>query len=183
MPCPRFTQLFSDIRWTGHHQILGSTYQIPALVDAIGSVLSSGSSLIRIIPSIRYPKVAVINRFIAALSFVSILIALPASAAVLEIIAPDIEQSVSVDLGKGEAGDLIIYLKSFGDMVGGYKVTVMDSADRQVGKNISDVNGTAKFTNLPPGRFRVFAEKKMNDRGGISTVSIGDLKLTKIRKK
>ena len=100
----------------------------------------------------------------------------------LEIFSPDTQDRVKLELGEGEMGELDIYLKSFGDIVGGFKVTVQDDRGRQVGKNISDMFGIAKFTNLPPGRFRVFVESKMNDRGGQATVSIGDLKLTKIRK-
>ena len=105
-----------------------------------------------------------------------------AQAAQLEIICPDTDDRAVVELGEGEAAELIIYLKSFGDLVGGYRVIVLDDQDHQVGKNISDMFGVAKFTNMPAGRFRVFVEKKWNERGGQSTVSVGDLKVTKIRK-
>lgn len=105
-----------------------------------------------------------------------------AAAEQLEILCPDTEEQVIVDLGSGEAAELIIYLKSFGDLVGGYRVIVLDDQDHQVGKNISDMFGVAKFTNMPAGRYRVFVEKKWNERGGLSTVSVGDLKVTKIPK-
>ncbi len=100
----------------------------------------------------------------------------------LEIYSPDTGDRLTVDLDSGEAAELIIYLKSFGDLVGGYRVVVLDDQDRQVGKNISDMFGVAKFTNMPAGRFRIFVEKKLNERGGVATVSLGDLKVNKIPK-
>ena len=100
----------------------------------------------------------------------------------LEILSPDTDERLVVDLRQDEAAELIIYLKSFGDLVGGYRVYVKDDQDRQVGKNISDMFGVAKFTNMPAGRFRVYVEERFNERGGRSTVSIGDIRVTKIRK-
>ncbi len=108
--------------------------------------------------------------------------ALPAQAEKLEIFSPDTDHRIELTLTANEAAELVIYLKSFGDLVGGYRVIVLDDDGHQVGKNISDMFGVAKFTNMPPGRFRVFVEKKFNERGGVSTVSVGDLKVNKIRK-
>ena len=64
-------------------------------------------------------------------------------------------------------------------MVGGYRLVALDDLDRQVGKNISDIHGLVRFTGMPAGRFRVLVEKRRNDRGGISTVQVGQIILNK----
>lgn len=119
-------------------------------------------------------------RFLGLLTFLSCVHDVTAEE--LEILSPDTDERLVIDLRQDEAAELIIYLKSFGDLVGGYRVYVKDDQDRQVGKNISDMFGVAKFTNMPAGRFRVYVEERFNERGGRSTVSIGDIRVTKIRK-
>lgn len=97
----------------------------------------------------------------------------------LEVLAPKTGDHAVIALEEHEVAELEVALKSLGDMVGGYRVQVYDDEGRQVGKNISDANGFVRFSGLPVGRFRVFVERKMNERGGISTVDVGQLSLTK----
>jgi hypothetical protein len=133
---------------------------------------------------LRFPLWGFRGRAIFFALFVCLLCSPVAKAESLEILAPDTGEQTSIDLSSGELGELVIYLKSMGDLVGGYRVNILDDQDRLIGKNISDMFGVAKFTNIPPGRFRVFVVTKgiYNDRGGRTTVSVGDLRLTKIRK-
>lgn len=98
----------------------------------------------------------------------------------LEVLVPETDERLTIELGPTEAAELIIYLKSFGDLVSGFHVTILDDQDRGVGRNVSDMHGIVKFTNLPPGRFRIVVEKKWNERGGRATVSVGDIKIRKI---
>jgi len=98
----------------------------------------------------------------------------------LEILVPDTGDRTILELKSDEAAELVIYLKSFGDLVSGFHVTILDDQDRAVGRNVSDMQGLTKFTNLPPGRFRVVVEKKWNERGGRATVSVGDIRVKKI---
>ena len=97
----------------------------------------------------------------------------------LEVLAPEADQREVIELGPNEVGELEIHLKSLGDMVGGYRLVALDDLDRQVGKNISDIHGLVKFTGMPAGRFRILVEKRRNDRGGVSTVQVGQINLSK----
>jgi len=106
----------------------------------------------------------------------------PAAAEKLDVIAPGSGEQATVDLAYGEAGELTVYLKSYGDIVDGIELTVLDDQNQVVGKNTTDMYGIAKFTNLPPGHFRITLERKKNDRGGWSTANVGDLRIRKIRK-
>ena len=102
-----------------------------------------------------------------------------AQAADLEVLAPRSGDRSVLALDEHEVGELEITLKSLGDMVGGYRLIVLDDEGRQVGKNISDANGVVRFTGLPAGRFRVLVERKLNERGGMSTVEVGQISLSK----
>ncbi|MFN8392419.1 MAG: hypothetical protein U0136_19155 [Bdellovibrionota bacterium] len=125
----------------------------------------------------------IVSLLIVALLSGPLLAVAPCLADELEILSPDTGDRVVEELAPDETAELVIYLKSFGDLVGGYRVTVLDDQGRQVGKNISDMFGVAKFTNMPAGRYRISVEKnRVNERGGPSTVSVGDLRVTKIRK-
>ena len=145
----------------------------------MGGELTYGKNRMRsqILKTIRFNAI-----LFASLSAVSFFLPTSAWAEALTIFVPVSGDEKVVDLADDEVGELVVYLKSFGDIVGGFKITLLDDDDRAVGKSISDSHGLAKFSNIPPGRFRVIVERKMNDRGGLSTVSVGDVKVSKIRK-
>ena len=100
----------------------------------------------------------------------------------LDVTAPDNSEQATIELAYGEAAELTVYLKSFGDLVDGLELTLIDAQDELVGKTLSDTYGVAKFSNLAPGHYRVTLERKKNDRGGWSTAGVGDLQLKKLRK-
>ncbi len=100
----------------------------------------------------------------------------------LNVVAPEGGEQVTAELSYGEFAELTVYLKSFGDMVEGFRITLTDGSGEEFGSQVSDANGEARFMNLTPGNYRLSVEKKKTERGGFSTVSVGDLRVKKYRK-
>lgn len=87
-------------------------------------------------------------------------------------------QTDKIELKEGEAADVTVYLKSLGDIVEGKKVRLRNSTSGRISyQMVSDRHGMARFLGVEPGVYRLSVEKGKNDRGGDSTVDIGDLKL------
>jgi hypothetical protein len=102
------------------------------------------------------------------------------SADKLEVLSSDSEDIHKVELAEGELGDLTVYLKSLGDELNGYTVSVIDDLDRQVASEVSTAVGIVRFTGIPAGRFRVKVEIKRSVRGVKIPVTVGDIKLKTI---
>lgn len=84
----------------------------------------------------------------------------------------------TLELRDGQVADVTVYLKSLGDIVEGKKVAMRDARTGKTRQElISDRDGTVRFLGLVPAKYHVTVEKTLNDRGGASTVSIGDLRL------
>lgn len=92
----------------------------------------------------------------------------------LEIYCPEVELVKKVQLKNKEVAELTIHLKSFGDPVSNFAVMLFDDDGREVGRSVSDDSGILKFLEIPAGRFRINVERKLNNRGGDSTVNVGD---------
>lgn len=97
----------------------------------------------------------------------------------VEIFSPETDNYSKIDINSDEYAELTIYLKSFGDLVYGYKIFFYNNDGKLIGQSFSDVDGIAIFTKIPAGKYRVAVEKKVNERGGPTMISVGDMKLKK----
>ena len=82
----------------------------------------------------------------------------------------------SQELKTGEKASMTIYLKSLGDPVLGFEVALRDA---QTGKPLqvlsSNEHGIVNFTAVAAGAYLIAVQKKMNDRGAISSTTVGDV--------
>lgn len=117
---------------------------------------------------------------VALLSLLTLILTSAVSADKLEVLSSDSEDIHKVELAEGELGDLTVYLKSLGDELNGYTVSVIDDLDRQVASEVSTAVGIVRFTGIPAGRFRVKVEIKRSVRGVKIPVTVGDIKLKTI---
>lgn len=99
----------------------------------------------------------------------------------VEIFSPETTGYANLDLGPNEFGELTIYLKSFGDVLDGYKVSLLNNDAKLVAQSLSDVHGIVIFSKISSGKYRITVNKRMNERGGPTMVSVGDLKLEKFQ--
>jgi hypothetical protein len=102
-----------------------------------------------------------------------------ARADVIEVSGVDFDETRKMDLREGQFADVIVYLKSFGDMVDKYLVTLRSGDDnKRVSALLSDQHGRVLFKKLPPGKYRIEVSRRIREDGRLSTVSIGDVMLS-----
>jgi hypothetical protein len=102
-----------------------------------------------------------------------------ALADVIEISGVDFDETRKMELREGQSADVVVYLKSFGDMMDKYLVTLRTGEDnKRVSALLSDQHGRVLFKNLPPGKYRVEVSRRIREDGRLSTVSIGDIMLS-----
>lgn len=99
----------------------------------------------------------------------------------IEIYSPETDNFSELTLAYGETAELTVYLKSFGDLVSDYGILLFNNDKKLIGKGISDVNGVVIFTKVPAGKYRLAVERKLNDRGGVTMVSVGDIRIEKTK--
>ncbi len=111
--------------------------------------------------------------------FQIVLLALLNSFAVAEPLIVRTQGSVSEftkELKAGEKATLTVHLKSLGDPVLGFEVALRDGRN---GKPLqvlsSNENGIVTFTAVEAGTYQIAVQKKMNDRGGSSSTTVGDI--------
>lgn len=88
----------------------------------------------------------------------------------------------SQELKPGEKATMTVYLKSLGDPVLGFEVALRDG---RTGKPLqvlsSNEHGIVNFTAIGAGDYQIAVQKKMNDRGAISSTTVGDIVFKVIR--
>ncbi len=97
----------------------------------------------------------------------------------IEVYNADSEEVRKLEVKPGQAVDIMVYLKSFGDMVDNYLVILRTDEDgKRVAAFLSDINGRVKFAKVPPAKYHVEVNKKVRTDGRMSNVSIGDVMLS-----
>lgn len=84
-----------------------------------------------------------------------------------------------LELAEGQTADIIVYLKSVGEPVNNFLVTLKRDIDnKRVAAMLSDRYGRVSFEKVSLGRYRVDVNKKILEGGDVSTVSVGDILLS-----
>ena len=85
----------------------------------------------------------------------------------------------SIELQKGETADLMVFLASQGEMVEGYKISLVRERTRRVVKTVvSGSHGIVTFPNLRPDKYTIVLRRTARQRK-TSSVRIGDFRLKK----
>ena len=86
-------------------------------------------------------------------------------------------ETSKLEIGADGRADLRVYLKSGGEVVDGYKISLVDNETRKVVKTLlSDAEGKVVFGNLSPGTYTVVL-RRTEEQKRISTVLVGSLVL------
>lgn len=84
-----------------------------------------------------------------------------------------------ISLKKGETADLMVFLSSQGEMVEGYKISLVRERTRRVVKTVvSGTHGVVTFPNLRPDKYTIVL-RRTNRQRKTSSVAIGDFRLKK----
>jgi hypothetical protein len=82
-----------------------------------------------------------------------------------------------IDLAKGQLGKIEVHLKSAGEMVGGYEVSLFQDSDgERIATKISDDYGIVTFGDLRPGTYTAILLRSDRMKSE-STLAIGDFVL------
>jgi hypothetical protein len=97
----------------------------------------------------------------------------------IEVSSPDWNETRSLQLRQGEQADLTVYLQSSGDMVGDYRVIVVQKEDFKMVQTFrTDKHGKVVFKNLIPGDYLVLLRKTDSQKEIGPTVGFGDMRLS-----
>ncbi len=86
-------------------------------------------------------------------------------------------ETSKLDIGADGRADLRVYLKSGGEVVDGYKISLVDNETRKVVKTLlSDAEGKVVYGNLGPGTYTVVLRRTEEQKRN-SSVLVGSLVL------
>ena len=95
----------------------------------------------------------------------------------LTVELPGIYDHYGVELQANQSALVIVYLKSEGDILEGFKVHILrESSNEVVQSQTSDSNGVVNFKGIGPGRYYVQVEVPENVRR-VNTVALGDCRI------
>ena len=96
----------------------------------------------------------------------------------IQVINADTTDVYTLDLKKGQAADIIVYLASLGDLVEKYLVILRRETDnKRIRTLLSDKHGRVRFKVIPPGSYRVYVSRRVLEDERLSTVRIGDIRV------
>ena len=96
----------------------------------------------------------------------------------IQVINADTTDVYTLELKKGQAADIIVYLASLGDLVEKYLVILRRETDnKRIRTLLSDKHGRVKFKVIPPGSYRVYVSRRVLEDERLSTVRIGDIRV------
>ncbi len=87
-------------------------------------------------------------------------------------------ESRKIELKEGQTAELIVYLKSAGEMLDGFRLFLLrDPANTLIATERSDETGVITFGDLAAGEYTVLLRKNKTQKYRYPTVEIGDIRL------
>ena len=97
-------------------------------------------------------------------------------AQVVEVTSPDFDEKKTLTLDGGQTADVVVYLKSAGEMVNGIQVLLLDrETEQRLAVGRSNQDGMVLFGRLSAGKYVVTTNKTRLFRKTRPTVAIGDV--------
>ncbi len=103
-----------------------------------------------------------------------------ASADSIRVSSPRFHSHKELKLRPGQTGEVKVFLTSYGDALGGFKVFLLKELNQAVAQTgVSDDSGLVVFEKIPPGRYIVVLERaRVRNEEASATVAVGDFFVT-----